>query len=60
MEDILIFTTCYVLLIAVVSAFYNLLGYKEGVRATIATIREFEPAAVERAMAKMRTQNESE
>jgi hypothetical protein len=60
MQDTLIFTTCYVFLIAVVSAIYNFIGYREGVKSAIESIRQFEPAAVERAMAKMRIEHESE
>ena len=58
MSDTVWFTVLYTTLVAVVSFFYNWVGYREGIHDTIAALREHEPKAIDRAIMKMRGSNE--
>ena len=58
MSDTVWFTICYTALIAAVSMFYNWVGYREGIQDTIATLRQHEPKAIDRAIMKLRGNDE--
>ena len=58
MSDQVWFTILYTALVAVVSFFYNWVGYREGINDTIQALREHEPKAIDRAIMKLRGNNE--
>lgn len=58
MSDEVWFTICYTALVAAVSFFYNWVGYREGIHDTIQALREHEPKAVDRAIMKLRGNND--
>ena len=54
--DTIYFTIGYTLIVAGISFFYNVVGYREGIVDAVESIKKFEPQAVARALDKMRVE----
>jgi hypothetical protein len=54
MSDEVWFAILYTSLVAAISFFYNWVGYREGIHDTIQALREHEPKAIDRAIMKLR------
>lgn len=57
--DALMFTSCYVLILLVVSHFYYFFGYRKGIAETLLNLKRFEPEAVDKALKKINIENGS-